>query len=73
MVNIIVMGILLAITIEKTLLFYYLILILGLGMAYLMQELLILKNWQRPLNWGIRLAICLALEGTSIKLLQLFC
>jgi hypothetical protein len=78
-VNTLILGVLLAVTINKTMLFYYLILMLGLGMAYLVQECFILKNWQRPLNWGIKLAlggmylfICLALEGTTIKLLQLF-
>ncbi len=79
MVNIFVLGILLVITIEKTLLFYYLILMLGLGMAYFMQEVFILKNKQQPLSLGMKLAIvgmyvfiCLALEGTTVKLLQLF-
>lgn len=79
MVNIFVLGILLVITIKKTLLFYYLILLLGLGMAYLMQEIFILRNWQRPLSLGMKFAlvgiyafICLVLEGTTIKLLQLF-
>ncbi len=77
-VNTLLLGIILAITIKKTLLFYYLILGLGLGMAYLIQELFILKHWQRPIGLGVRLSlvemyvfICLALEGTTIKLLQL--
>jgi hypothetical protein len=79
MINVLVLGILLAITINKTMLLYYLILMLGLGMTYVIQELFILKNWQRPLGLGVKLTlggmyiiICLALEGTTIKLLQFF-
>jgi hypothetical protein len=79
MVNIFVLGIILALTIKKTLLLYYVILMVGLGITYLTQELFVLKNWQRPVSLGLKLALggmyiftCLALESTSIKLLQLF-
>ncbi len=78
-VNSLLLGVLLVITIKKTLLLYYLIFVLGLGITYLMQELLILKDRAHPVDLSTKLAltwsyifICFALEGTIAKLIQFF-